>query len=135
MIAIETHYIPASNTRPTRICASTSNGQRLVMSSSEAETNAVYLGLPDNSESAQRVAAQALADKMHWGPLGDCGGTKAGMVFCFPEKKALLREYQPKTGAPCACKPGRQRDNCSTCEGTGWVIDFAKIRGLNCGAA
>ena len=135
MIAIETHYIPASNTRPTRICATTVNGHRLIKSSSLAETMAVDAGLPDNSENAQRMVAQALADLAGWGPLGDCGGTKAGMVFCFPEKKALLREYQPKTGAPCACKPGRQRDNCSTCEGTGWVIDFAKIRGLNCGAA
>ena len=36
--------------------------------------------------------------------------------------------YQPKTGARCACKRGVQRDNCPTCEGTGWVIDFAAIR-------
>jgi len=36
--------------------------------------------------------------------------------------------YQPRTGARCACKRGQQRDNCPTCEGTGWVIDFAAIR-------
>lgn len=36
--------------------------------------------------------------------------------------------YQPKTGQPCNCKPGVQRDNCPRCEGTGKVIDFAKIR-------
>jgi len=36
--------------------------------------------------------------------------------------------YQPKTGKKCLCKPGAQRDNCSNCEGTGWEIDFAKIR-------
>jgi hypothetical protein len=36
--------------------------------------------------------------------------------------------YQPKTGARCECKRGQQRDNCPACEGTGWVIDFAKIR-------
>lgn len=36
--------------------------------------------------------------------------------------------YQPKTGAKCSCKCGVQRDNCSSCEGTGWVIDFKKIR-------
>jgi hypothetical protein len=36
--------------------------------------------------------------------------------------------YQPKTGAKCSCKRGVQRDNCPSCEGTGWVIDFAAIR-------
>jgi RecJ-like exonuclease len=36
--------------------------------------------------------------------------------------------YQPKTGEPCACKPGVQRDNCPACEGTGQRIDFAAIR-------
>lgn len=35
--------------------------------------------------------------------------------------------YQPKTGAPCTCKRGVQRDNCPTCEGTGQVIDFKAI--------
>lgn len=39
--------------------------------------------------------------------------------------------YQPKTGAPCACKRGIERDNCPVCEGTGWVIDFAAIRERN----
>ena len=37
-------------------------------------------------------------------------------------------QYQPKTGTPCHCKPGQQRDNCPTCEGTGQRIDFAVIR-------
>jgi hypothetical protein len=36
--------------------------------------------------------------------------------------------YQPKTGQPCTCKRGIQRDNCPSCEGTGWRIDFAAIR-------
>ena len=37
-------------------------------------------------------------------------------------------QYQPKTGAKCACRRGVQRDNCPACEGTGWVIDFRAIR-------
>ena len=37
-------------------------------------------------------------------------------------------DCQPKTGASCACRRGLQRDNCPNCEGTGLVIDFAKIR-------
>jgi hypothetical protein len=36
--------------------------------------------------------------------------------------------YQPKTGEPCTCRRGMQRDNCPACEGTGWRIDFAAIR-------
>lgn len=36
--------------------------------------------------------------------------------------------FQPRTGARCTCKPGIQRDNCGTCEATGWVIDFRAIR-------
>lgn len=36
--------------------------------------------------------------------------------------------YQPKTGQPCHCRSGQQRDNCPDCEGTGQRIDFAAIR-------
>lgn len=36
--------------------------------------------------------------------------------------------YQPKTGQKCSCRRGIERDNCPTCEGTGWVIDFRAIR-------
>jgi len=39
--------------------------------------------------------------------------------------------YQPKTGFKCGCRRGIQRDNCPACEGTGWLIDFAKIRARN----
>ncbi len=38
--------------------------------------------------------------------------------------------YQPKTGVPCSCKPGVQRDNCRHCEGTGMVINHALIRAM-----
>ena len=40
-------------------------------------------------------------------------------------------EYQPKTGEPCSCKPGMERDNCPSCEGTGQKVDFKKIRETN----
>lgn len=39
-----------------------------------------------------------------------------------------MSAYQPKTGEKCGCRRGVQRDNCPTCEGTGWVIDFRAIR-------
>lgn len=38
------------------------------------------------------------------------------------------KPYQPKTGQKCGCRPGQQRDNCPTCEGTGMVVDFVAIR-------
>lgn len=40
----------------------------------------------------------------------------------------LAERTQPKTGQPCTCKPGRARDNCRHCEGTGLRVDFAAIR-------
>ena len=49
----------------------------------------------------------------------------------FPPKSGHFQSrvgYQPKTGQKCHCKPGMERDNCPSCEGTGWVIDFAAIR-------
>jgi hypothetical protein len=38
------------------------------------------------------------------------------------------KDTQPKTGQPCHCKRGQQRDNCPDCEGTGMRIDFAALR-------
>lgn len=39
--------------------------------------------------------------------------------------------YQPITGKVCHCRRGIERDNCSTCEGTGMQIDFRAIRAAN----
>lgn len=39
-----------------------------------------------------------------------------------------VNEYQPKTGAKCGCRRGIQRDNCASCEGTGYAVDFHAIR-------
>lgn len=39
--------------------------------------------------------------------------------------------YQPKTGERCTCRRGMERDNCPRCEGTGQVIDFARVRALS----
>lgn len=43
----------------------------------------------------------------------------------------MRKEYQPKTGVKCSCRPGVWRDNCPECEGTGWRIDFRAIRNRN----
>jgi hypothetical protein len=82
MKAIEVRILPCTDRKPTRLVAET-DAQRLVMSKNSADdasgdTGSGFLG-------AQYVA-QALADKMGWGPIGHGGGTKRGFVFCFPPK-------------------------------------------------
>ena len=42
-----------------------------------------------------------------------------------------MSQYQPRTGQPCDCKRGQERDNCPACEGTGQRIDFAAVRARN----
>lgn len=84
MIAIETRYIPATNTKPSRIKAYTCNGQSLVMSVGKAEELSPDRG--NHADCTHRVVAQALADRMGWGPLGGCGGTKRGYAFVFDDK-------------------------------------------------
>ena len=84
MIAIEVKYLPATNTKPRRICAFTVNGQRLVMSASHADDQS---GDSGNGQKSARFVAQSLADQMQWGDVRDWGGTVGGFVFCFPDKE------------------------------------------------
>lgn len=65
-------------------------------------------------------------------PMGFKGLKKKERTPKEPEEESVREaEYQPKTGERCSCKPGVQRDNCPSCEGTGWKIDFNKIRQQN----
>lgn len=82
MIAIETRYIPCTNTKPSRIKAYTSNpGQYVMMSVSAAEHQSPGKG--NHDEDTHRVVAQALADKMNWPGKLIAGGTKRGYAFVF----------------------------------------------------
>jgi len=83
MIAIEVKYVGPTNTKPSRLVASTCNGHRLVMSYCAAGDVVNDSG---SGERAARYVAQSLADKEGLGALGQSGGTKAGWVFCFPDK-------------------------------------------------
>ncbi len=75
MKAIQTTYLGATNTRPSRIKASDCDGNSVTISYPH--------GLSD--EAAFRKAADALCLKMGWkGPLVG-GGLKNGWVFCFAE--------------------------------------------------
>lgn len=67
--------------------------------------------------------------------MGNYPADELAMILAAPDSDEDVRRstaaaigYQPKTGAPCSCRPGQSRDNCPTCEGTGMVIDFAAIR-------
>lgn len=53
-----------------------------------------------------------------------------GMFNLTTGEQINTTPYQPKTGQPCSCRPGVERDNCPACEGTGQRIDFATIRTL-----
>jgi hypothetical protein len=125
MIAIQTKFLPVTNSRGSRIKAWTSTGFSVTISYPHEES----------FELSHFKAVEALVTKyqLDWDLSGmRWGGTKTGYVFCFADsivKTAPKKpEYQPKTGAKCGCRPGQQRDNCPRCEGTGEVIDFAAIR-------
>ena len=60
-----------------------------------------------------------------WEPVHICPVNFADFAY---RTIRIKPEYQPKTGEACGCRPGNQRDNCPTCEGTGQKIDFAAIR-------
>lgn len=57
---------------------------------------------------------------------------RAGKVAIERERAAMLvaaaSKLPTRSLGPCWCQPGRARDNCPQCEGTGRRIDFAAIR-------
>lgn len=84
MQAIETHYLPYTNTKPSRIVATTPGGHRLVMSKDKAENLAVArYGSRAGSDVMQvhRVVARTLAKSLEWDYDLAGGATKKG--FCF----------------------------------------------------
>ena len=79
MIGIETKVIPASNTRPRRICAFSCNGHRIVRAY-DSDTQSDVL--------AHFAVAQALIAEQFNGPVPATmtyGGTKLGYFFCWPQ--------------------------------------------------
>jgi len=127
MIAIQTKYLPATNTRGSRIKAWTSSGFSATIPYPHELSHELCHFEAVKALCAKHNLAWDLTDMRY-------GGTENGYVFCFagavvtPPAKP---EYQPKTGAKCGCRKGVQRDNCPTCEGTGQVIDFGAIRNSN----
>lgn len=70
--AILTKVIPATNTKPTRIKASSASGFSVVKT---------YHNCDGNEAQKHREAAQALADKLQWKNEMAQGGTKDGYAF------------------------------------------------------
>jgi len=80
MIGIETKVIPASNTRPRRICAFTCNGHRIIRPyDSDAQSDVL----------AHFAVAKALIAEQFDHPLPyqtmTYGGTARGYFFCWPQ--------------------------------------------------
>lgn len=73
MVSIETKFIGPSNTRGSRIAASTCNGQRIVVSCDDAL----------NHDENHMATAMILRDRMHWKGELVQGATKAGYVHVF----------------------------------------------------
>jgi hypothetical protein len=73
MKAIVTKYIPCTNTKPSRIKAT------------DTEHNSIIVSYNDDSdtEHAHMAAALALCKKMNWPDTIIGGGTKTGYVFVF----------------------------------------------------
>lgn len=79
MIGIETKTLPATNTKPRRICAFTCNGHRLIMSYDDSL----------DSVEAHFKAAQALIFAQFTNPppyeTMTYGGTRRGYFFCWAQ--------------------------------------------------
>ena len=83
MQAITTRYIGATNTKPSRLVATTASGLRHAMSYNSACDAADNKG---GDEAAHRIVAEALRDKLHWKGKLIAGGLKDGYAFVFVDK-------------------------------------------------
>lgn len=79
MIGIETKVIPATNTRPRRICAFTCNGHRLITSYDDSGDS-----LDAHFKAAQALIKQQFTDPLPYDTM-TYGGTRMGYFFCWPQ--------------------------------------------------
>ena len=82
-IAIQTKYLPPTNTRGSRYKAFTESGRHITIQPSDSLS----------SEQNHRAAALALCAKMAWDADGDDlieGGTKEGYVYVFLPHDTVL---------------------------------------------
>lgn len=74
---IETKYIGASNTKPSRIRAKATCGKSVLISYPHDATNDAH---------AHAMAADKLRVQLGWGAMFEAGTTKRGLIFVFPPK-------------------------------------------------
>jgi hypothetical protein len=73
MQAITTKYLPATNTKPSRISAASESGLRVIISYDDAF----------DAQKNHAAAAAELCAKLNWHGQLASGATKAGYVFVF----------------------------------------------------
>lgn len=81
--AIETKYVRASRTKPSRVVATAEGGHRVVLSYDSINEN--------GAEQAHATAAIALCQKVGWTGKLVSGSTKDGFVFCFTKSRKYGR--------------------------------------------
>lgn len=77
--AITTKFIPATNTKPARVKATTEAGSVIV---------SFHTDKSETTEERHIAAAKALAEKFGWGGHWYSGGTRGGFVFVCPDYPA-----------------------------------------------
>ena len=133
-------YIAGSNGKNGGKCGRIAELKALIKAEEISEANGATAQLDDNGKTSVDTATCGTCG-MSWNDALITDRTPTPSARCayehihaeIAELKKLIskprREYQPKTGQACGCRPGMQRDNCPQCEGTGQRIDFAAIRG------
>jgi hypothetical protein len=79
MIGIETKYLPATNTKPRRVCAFTCNGHRHVMPYDDSGTD-----VQAHFKAAQALISAQLVDPLPHETM-TYGGTREGYFFCWQQ--------------------------------------------------
>ena len=87
--SIQTKYIGPTNTRGSRVSATSASGHRLTLEWDDAM----------NTDDNHKAAAQALARKLDWHGVWACGATPHGCVFVMQDGDRFMVTPQRVGGA------------------------------------
>jgi len=79
MIGIETKILPATNTRPRRVCAFTCNGHRLIAPYEDSGSD-----VQAHFKAAQALIRAQFSDPLPYDTM-TYGGTQRGYFFCWQQ--------------------------------------------------
>jgi hypothetical protein len=121
MQAINTKYIGPTNTKGARILVKAQAGKMFVS-----------WDYALNADENHVQAAYKFMNKMDWPNKIVSGGAWDHSEYhvMLPRTEGIRPGYAPSTGIKCHCRLGLERDNCPDCEGSGFRVDFAKIRAI-----